>query len=300
MDGFGDIESLFSELEAGQPADPMAAAPTCQPDVIALVRSVFGQLRTPPDSVRLVCDVLLLYGYDTLEFCASLQQADCRDKMTAAILTALSPGCPDQSVNPRRTYVHKLFADAGAWQAKAEEKKRQAALDAEKIAAVHRKSAAVLRRQCFHLVHNGTELRKKQFAEDVQRWLFFGEAEDYSPAGLDFVNADGCIRCPAPGCLEKHYYEWRRFGADKSSPDGKRETPAHQRLLNHIATKHYGDPQLAVAEPGSTRPPTKRKPIAGQPPITSMVPKRPKPADAAEAATDAGTAPVAASPPSCF
>ncbi len=84
MDGFGDLDSIFSFLEADPPGAEEAGAARCHPDVMALIRSVFGRLQSPADSVERVRDVLLQYGFDTLEFCAKLQLSDYRDSMTDA------------------------------------------------------------------------------------------------------------------------------------------------------------------------------------------------------------------------
>ena len=168
MDGFGDLDSIFSFLEADPPGAEEAGAARCHPDVMALIRSVFGRLQSPADSVERVRDVLLLYGFDTLEFCAKLQLSDYRDSMTDAILKALWPTCPDQSINPRKDFVRELFAEAGVRQAQAELKQREAAAAAEKVAVVRRKSAAVMRRQLHHLIELGTD-QHRTFAQDVQR-----------------------------------------------------------------------------------------------------------------------------------
>lgn len=313
MDGFGDIDSIFSMLEADLPVAEAAAPARCHPDVIALVHSVFGRLQSPADSVQLVCDVLFACGFDTLAFCAKLQQPDYCDWMTMLILTKLWPSCPDQTKNPRKDFVRDLFAEAAVRQVQAEEKERRAAVAAEAVALARRKSAAVLRRQLHHLINCGDGMRQA-FAQDVQRWLFAGDSEEYAENALIFVNEFGLIRCPHPECsLHPHYYEWRLTGSSKSAPappsstdavtpglgPSKKEQPSHQKLLLHIAHMHYGDPKLAAAEPGSTKP-AKGVP-RGQPRINEVLPKRHKPNPAAPAAaSEVSTVPEAAAALSCF
>lgn len=307
MDGLGDIESFFSNADAVLPAFQPPGPPELDQDVGDLINGVFGGLARPANTVELVRHVLIRYGYDNMEFCARLttSEADARS-IKYAILAELWPSCPNHDANPRRSFVDEFFKRAAELHAIAKEKAAEAVRLAAEVAERQRKSAAVLHRQLTYLLDHGDQARC-DLATQVKKFFFDLNSDEYSPRASAFVNDEGRLRCPHNTCGHDRFYEWRYIGQIVASAvsTAEKQQPSHQRLLEHIASAHFGNSQLAVAVPGSTKPRSspstsvKRKDTSlepGQQTLSDLMSKRARPSSEPQAGP---TLPVPP-PTSCF